>query len=259
MIRALWASASGMRAQQNNIDVIANNLANVNTTGFKRSQVNFQDLLYDTVRAPGMESSGQQVPTGKQFGLGVDLVSTSKIFSPGKQISTETDTDVLINGNGFFKVTQPDGSFAYTRDGHLHITSNGDLATSDGKIVDGVSGITAEGGRLQITPDGTVRQIENGAIVERGQILLSLFTNASGLEALGGNLLQETEASGTATETEPGTNGAGEIRQGMLETSNVEVVSEMVNLIAAQRAYEVNTQAIRAGDEMLQAVNNLRR
>lgn len=259
MIRAMYSSASGMRAQQQNIDVIANNLANVNTTGYKRSQVNFQDLLYETVRMPGSETSGQKIPVGIQFGLGTKMVSTSKVFSQGRQIITETPTDITINGEGLFKIDMLDGTFAYTRDGHFHINDIGELATADGKKLDGVSGITANGGPIIVSPDGTVSQSEDGTIQQRGSITVSKFVNNAGLEALGNNLYRETPASGTATDSTPGQDGTGELRQGILETSNVEAVTEMVNLIAAQRAYEINTQAIRASDEMLAALNNLRR
>jgi len=249
-----------MQSQQMNLDVIANNLANVNTTGFKKSKIEFQDLLYQTTRAAGAESgAGNQVPTGIQVGHGSRAVATSKIFTTGELTQTGERLDVAIQGDGFFEVQMPDGSRAYTRDGAFKTASDGRLTTSDGLVLQGgfqpvPAGTTA----VSISPTGEVTYNgANGATSFRAQIVR--FNNPSGLESLGRNLYHETNASGTAELGSPGENGFGELAQGYLEMSNVKVVEEMVNLIVAQRAYEVNSKAVQAADEMMQQSNNLRR
>lgn len=260
MMRSLWSSATGMRAQQLNVDVIANNLANVNTTGFKRSQALFQDLLYERMRTPGASSgSGANIPTGIQVGLGTHLVSVAKIFTPGKPMQTGNQFDIWIEGAGFFKVTKPDGTEAYTQDGAFRLNVDGQVVTSDGYLLDGVSNISVEATAVAIAPDGTVSETVNGVTSDKGAIKLFRFVNPPGLLSEGGNLFLPSSASGDAQEGTPGSDGYGSLRQGYLEMSNVEVVTEMVNLIVAQRAYEVNTKAIQASDEMLQQANNLRR
>lgn len=260
MIRALMAAASGMQAQQMNVDTIANNLANVNTAGFKRSQVMFQDMLYDTVRAPGgTQGNGAKTPSGVQMGLGTRMVSIAKVFTPGSLQVTSRDLDVAINGQGFFRVKLPDGSFAYTRDGSFSKNSDGTLANSDGYELDGVNAIDANATAVTIAANGDVSETVNGATQDKGQLKLYRFVNPSGLQSLGRNLLQPSAASGDPQEGLPGVDGIGTLQQGAIESSNVSVVDEMVNLIVAQRAYEVNTKAVQASDEMLQATNNMKR
>ena len=258
MMRALYSSASGMISQQANLDVIANNLANVNTQGFKKSKIEFQDLLYQTSRAAGADTgAGNQLPTGVQIGHGSNIVATSKVFTTGELDRTDAPLDVAINGDGFFEITMPDGSSAYTRDGAFKTDSTGRLMNSDGLPVQG--GITIPPGTnsIAISPTGEVtttgasgRQTFNLPVVR--------FTNPAGLESLGRNLYRQTEASGAAEQGTPGQNGFGEIAQFFLEKSNVKVVEEMVNMIVAQRAYEINSKAVQASDEMLQMANNLR-
>lgn len=259
MIRALSSAASGMKAQQMNLDVIANNLANVNTAGFKKSQVMFQDMLYDTPRMPGgKQGTGADTPSGIQIGLGTRAVSTSKVFTPGHLLNSNRPLDAAINGEGFFRVTI-DGTANYTRDGAFSLSSTGQLVTSDGYPIDGVDTISPNATAVSIGADGTVSETVAGATQSKGQIKLYRFINPSGMQAMGRNLLQKSAASGDEQEGTAGTDGFGTIQQGMLEGSNVEVVDEMVNLIIAQRAYEVNTKAVQASDEMLQATNNMKR
>jgi flagellar basal-body rod protein FlgG len=254
------AAASGMRAQQMNVDTIANNLANVNTSGYKRSQVMFQDMLYDNVRSPGgAQGGGATVPSGVQMGLGTRMVSISKVFSPGKLQVTNREMDVAIEGEGFFKINLPDGTSAYTRDGAFTRSSEGVMVNSDGYALDGVSAFSENATSISISPSGTISETVNGATTEKGTIALYRFANPSGLQAKGSNLFEPSGASGTAQEGVPGADGFGKLQQGLLETSNVEVVEEMVNLIVAQRAYEMNTKAVQASDEMLQNTNNMKR
>jgi len=260
MMRSLWASATGMRAQQLNVDTIANNLANVNTAGFKRSVATFQDLLYERARTPGASTgSGANIPTGIQLGLGTSLSSVTKVFTPGKPQETGAQLDIWIEGDGFFRVNKPDGTEAYTRDGAFRLNVDGQVVNADGYQLEGVDTISEEATAVAIAPDGTVSETVNGVTSDKGQIRLYRFLNPAGLLAEGSNLLMPSSASGEATEGTAGENGLGALRQGYLEMSNVEVVTEMVNLIVAQRAYEVNTKAIQASDEMLQQANNLRR
>ncbi|MGD0092976.1 MAG: flagellar basal-body rod protein FlgG [Planctomycetota bacterium] len=260
MIRSLTAAASGMQAQQSNVDTIANNLANVNTNGFKRSQVMFQDMLYDTVRQPGgAQASGLNVPSGMQMGLGTRMVASTKVFSEGNMIVTSRDLDVAIQGEGFFRVLLPDGTLAYTRDGAFSKNVNGKLVTADGFELDGAPALSSLDTSVSILNDGTVSEMVNGVSQEKGTIPLYRFVNPSGLQAIGKNLFEPTIASGDPQQGNPGKDDFGTLNQGALETSNVDVVEEMVRLIVAQRAYEMNTKAVQASDEMLQATNNLKR
>jgi flagellar basal-body rod protein FlgG len=262
MIRSLWTAASGMQAQTSNIDVIANNLANVNTTGFKRSRADFQDLLYETLRSAGTDAPGDsQVPTGIQIGHGTRLVATQKVFMQGDFQHTENQFDMAIEGDGFFQIVQANGDLAYSRAGNFKIDSEGRLVTPDGMLMEPEISIPVDSLAVSIATDGTVSVQEPGqsSPVEVGTIQLARFANPAGLESIGRNLFTITAASGEATTGNPGEDGFGTIAQGYLEMSNVSVVDEMVNMITAQRAYEINSKAIQAADEMLQAANNLKR
>lgn len=262
MMRSLWTAGSGMMAQQLSIDVISNNLSNVNTTGFKKSRVDFQDLLYQTVRAAGTPIiQGAQIPTGIQIGHGVRSVATQKIYTPGDFKQTDAPFDMLIEGDGFFQVLLPDGSIAYTRDGAFKKDGQGKIVTSDGFPMEPEIYIPEDATKISIGTDGTVSilRASEDEPEEVGQVELATFVNPAGLASVGRNLLRVTAASGPAIEGIPGLDGFGTIAQGYLEMSNVQVVEEMVNLIVAQRAYEVTSKAIQASDEMLQTANNIRR
>lgn len=263
MIRGMFAAATGMVAQQSNIDTIANNLANVNTTGFKRSRASFQDLLYETIRLPGTQTSeGITTPEGIQIGHGVRLSSIAKNFSPGSFINTNGEFDVAIEGKGFFEITLPDGRLAYTRDGSIRANADGNLMTVDGFLLS--DGITVPTQRLNVAigTDGTISVTEpdNPTPTILGPLQLTQFPNPAGLDAsLGQGLFLETEASGAPLTGDPGLDGAGFLRHKFLENSNVQVVEEIINLIIAQRAYEANSKVIQTSDEMLQVANNVRR
>jgi flagellar basal-body rod protein FlgG len=259
MVRSLYSSASGMEAQQANLDVIANNLANVNTTGFKRSKIEFQDLLYETTRAPGAEQgSSTQLPTGIQMGHGSRVVATAKVFTEGELTQTGEQLDLAINGDGFFQVQMPDGSIAYTRDGALKRSATGQVTTSDGlPLQGGFQPIPAGTTGITISSAGEVT-MTSASGNSNFQVQLVRFTNPAGLNSMGGNLYTESLASGTPETGTPGENGYGTIQQGYLEMSNVKVVQEMVNMIVAQRAYEVNSKSVQSADEMMQESNNLR-
>jgi len=262
MIRALWTAATGMKAQQQYVDVIANNLANVNTTGFKKSKVDFQDLLYQVLRASGTSVvEGSQIPTGIEVGHGVRQVATSKIFTQGDIAQTGNSLDVTIEGDGFFQILQPDGTIAYSRDGAFKMDSQGRMVTSDGFALEPAITIPAETTDVNIGTDGTISVITAGSSAPTtvGQITLAKFVNPAGLKSLGRNLYDSTTASGEPTIGTPGLSGLGTLSQGFLEMSNVKVIEEMVNMIIAQRAYEVNAKAIQAGDDMLSIANNIRR
>jgi flagellar basal-body rod protein FlgG len=262
MIRALWTAATGMAAQQLNIDVISNNLANVNTAGFKKSRVDFQDLLYQTMRPAGTtEAQGSQVPTGIQVGLGTRPASVTKIFSQGDFQQTGNPLDLVIAGDGFFQVMQPDGTTAYTRDGTFKLDAQGRMVTSDGFALQPEITIPAEATSISVGADGTVSVTLPGQMQpqELGQIQIAKFLNPSGLSNAGKNTLIATAASGDAIVDTPGLNGMGMLQNGYVEMSNIKVVEEMVNMIVAQRAYEVNSKAIQTADEMLNIANNLRR
>ena len=261
MLRSLWSSASGMQAQQLNIDNIANNLANVNTTAFKSSHIEFQDMMYQTSRAQGATTStGGQIPTGIEFGHGSRVAATSKLFTQGAMQNTGVPLDLAITGEGFFEVLNADGTSAFTRDGAFKLNSTGKVVTSDGLIVKGLDTIDPGTTNVTITSDGAFSATVKGAIVKKAPVTLSRFPNPSGLRSAGRNLFTETESSGKPeTGGTPGQNGFGGIAQGFLEMSNVEVVQEMVNMIAAQRAYETNSKTIQAADEMMGMANSLRR
>jgi flagellar basal-body rod protein FlgG len=262
MIRSLHTAATGMEAQQLNMDVIAHNLANVNTTGFKRSRVDFQDLLYQTMRMAGAsQAQGMQIPTGIQVGLGTRTASVQKLFAQGDFQQTGNDFDLVIEGNGFFQVMLPSGNLAYTRDGTFKPDGQGRLVTSDGYPVQPEISVPAGAQDIIVGEDGTVsaRLPGQSARQELGSIQLVSFANPAGLESLGRNLLAQTDASGEPIPGTPGQEGLGTLSQGYVEMSNVKVVEEMVNMILAQRAYEVNSKSIQAADEMLNIANQLRR
>jgi flagellar basal-body rod protein FlgG len=260
MLRALYSSAAGMQSQQTNLDVIANNLANVNTTGYKKTKAEFQDLLYETSTLAGAEQgAGNQTPTGIQIGHGSRLAATSKIFTTGELTHTGERLDVAIQGEGFFEVQLPDGTRAYTRDGALKLASDGRITTNDGLVLQGGFQPIAPGTEsVVIAPSGDVTTSGPDG-TQSFRVQLVRFTNPAGLEAIGRNLYRETPASGAAELGSPGEGGFGMLRQSYLEMSNVKVVEEMVNMIVAQRAYEVNAKSVQAADEMMQLANNLRR
>lgn len=263
MNRSLFTAATGMLAQQMNIDTIANNLANVNTTGFKKSRVNFQDLLYETLKPAGTETvAGTTIPEGIQVGHGVRPSSVAKIFTPGNLIQTGNPLDLVIEGDGFFQIELTDGTTAYTRDGAFKINQEGIIMTADGYPLTPAINIPIEYEQIAIGSDGTVSVRIPGSTTPQnlGTLTLARFPNPAGLDArLGRNLLIETEASGPPTEGQPGLEGIGLIEQGFLENSNVQVVEEIIHLIIAQRAYEASSKVIQASDEMLQTANNVRR
>jgi flagellar basal-body rod protein FlgG len=256
---ALWTAKTGLDAQQTRMSVVANNLANVNTTGFKRGRPVFEDLLYQTVRQPGAQSSqNSQLPSGLMLGTGVRVVATEKLFIQGPVTPTGRSFDVAIEGRGFFQVLMPDGSVAYTRDGAFQTDGQGRLVTSSGYEIQ--PGITVPPGVSSFTvgSDGTVSVIEPGNTdpTQIGSLQIADFINASGLQPIGENLFKETAASGTAQAGTPGLTGLGKISQAHLEGSNVNVVEELVNMIETQRAYEMNSKAIATVDQMLQYVSN---
>jgi flagellar basal-body rod protein FlgG len=259
MLRAFSTSATGMTGQQMMVDTIANNLANVNTTGFKRSQINFQDLLYVTMEEPGTEiAAGINSPSGLEIGSGVRAASTIKVFTPGELQNTGNPLDIAITGDGFLQVTMPNGELRYTRDGSLMTNANGQLVTTGGYYIEPAISIPTDVISVSIEKDGGVNIVDaSGAQSVVGTIQLARFPNNSGLSSEGDNLLMETAASGTPTTGTPGENGFGTIQSGFLEKSNVQMVNELVNLITAQRAYEINSRAIRAGDDMLRTANEI--
>jgi flagellar basal-body rod protein FlgG len=261
MIKAFYTAATGMNAQQTLVDNTANNLANVNTTGFKRSQVDFQDLIYQTRRSPGTAIiEGVEVPTGLQVGSGVRVAGNTKIVSEGVLENTNNPLDLAIEGDGFFQITLPNGEIRYTRDGSFRLNSEGNLVTSDGFLLEPQITIPDDTLSFAISPDGTVSVVSSGAPTTStvvGNINLVRFINPAGLSNEGRNLFAQTPASGEPLEATPGQEGTGLIRQGFLERSNVEVVIELLNLILAQRAYEMNTRSVRVADTMLEASNTL--
>ncbi len=258
MLRAFSTAATGMTAQQMMVDVIANNLANINTVGFKRSQVDFQDLMYVKIKEPGREvASGVVAPSGFEIGSGVRPASTLKVFTQGEQENTGRSLDIAIQGDGFFQVTAPGGESRYTRDGSLRRDASGNLVTSGGYTLEPSIAIPNDAVSISIGRDGTVTVFNGTTNSPVGQITLVRFANPSGLSSEGDNLLAETSASGSPTTGNPGSDGLGALQQGFLERSNVQMVTELVNLIMAQRAYEINSRAIKAGDEMLTTANRL--
>jgi flagellar basal-body rod protein FlgG len=260
MLRALYSAAAGMESQQMNLDVISNNLANVNTTGYKESKLQFQDLLYQTTRAAGsQQGGGNELPGSLQIGQGSIPIATERIFTQGDLSQTGGNLDIAIQGQGFFQVQMPDGSLAYTRDGGFKTNAQGQIVTSDGYPVQGgFEPVPTGTTNITISASGAVTYTTASGTTS-SQIQLANFNNPGGLQAVGQNLYTETEASGTALLGEPTQNGLGELQQGYLELSNVSVVQEMVNLILAQRAYEVNSKAVQAADQMMQDSNNLQR
>jgi len=260
MIRSLYIAKTGLEAQQTNLDVVTNNLANVSTNGFKKSRAVFEDLLYQNVRQPGAQSSQQtQLPSGLQIGTGVRAVATERIHTQGNPQQTGNSKDVMINGSGFFQVLMPDGTTGYTRDGSFQTDSNGQLVTSSGYVLQPPITVPSNALSMTVARDGTVSVTTPGtaATTQIGSIQVANFINPAGLESLGENLYAETSASGTAQTNTPGTNGSGVLMQGYVETSNVNVVEEMVNMIQTQRAYEINSKAITTSDQMLQKISQL--
>jgi flagellar basal-body rod protein FlgG len=260
MIRSLYIAKTGLDAQQTQLDVIANNLANTSTTGFKRSRAVFEDMLYQTIREPGAQSSQQNsLPTGLQIGTGVRPVATTRIHTQGNLSQTSNSLDVAINGAGFLQVQMPDGTAAFTRDGSLHTDAQGALQTSNGLPISPAITIPANALSVTIGQDGTVSVTTpgNASPATVGTIQLATFVNPAGLSSHGQNLYIETAASGTPATNTPGTNGTGMINQGYVETSNVNVAEELVNMIQAQRAYELNSKAITTSDQMLQRLTQL--
>lgn len=261
MMRSLFTAATGMESQQITIDTIANNMANVNTTAFKRSRANFNDLLYQTLRAPGQNATaGTVVPSGVQIGGGSRVASVEKMFSEGAIRITNKNTDLMIEGEGFFRIQKDDGSIAYSRDGSFRIDANGRVVNNDGfPVVPEIvvpPGVTHD--KVNFGLDGTVSVRIGEESQEIGQIQLANFINPTGLESLGRNLYGATAASGEAVVGTPNGQGFGRIAQGQLEASNVNIVEEMVNMITGQRAYEINSKVIQTGDQMLQQTNNIR-
>ena len=260
MIRSLWISKTGLDAQQTQMDVTANNLANVSTNGFKKSRAVFEDLLYQTIRQPGAQSSQQtQLPSGLQLGTGVKPVATEKLFTQGNLQQTNNPLDVAIQGQGFFQVQMPDGSAAYTRDGSFQVNAQGQLVTASGFAVQPAIQIPANALNVTIARDGVVSVTRQGqpAPTQVGALQLTGFVNPAGLQSVGENLYIETAASGTPGNNAPGTNGMGLLNQGYVETSNVNVVEELVGMIQTQRAYEINSKAIQTSDQMLQKLAQL--
>jgi flagellar basal-body rod protein FlgG len=262
MIRSLWTSATGMQAQALNLDVISNNLANVNTSGFKKSRAEFQDLLYETIRPAGTPSSQDtEVPTGIQLGHGTRPSTVLKIFSQGNMENTQNELDLAIEGDGFFQITLPNGETAYTRDGAFKLDSDGRIVNSDGFAMEPEISIPSDALSISVGLDGTVSVLQAGESIpsEIGTIELARFVNPAGLISMGKNLFITSEASGDEMTGTAGEDGLGTLAQGFLEMSNVSVVDEMVNMITAQRAYESNSKAIQAADDMLQLANNVKR
>lgn len=262
MIRSLYTAATGMKANQLFVDNISNNLANVNTTGYKKSKMEFEDLLYQTLKEPGDgNADGARNPAGLQVGLGVRAVSSQKIFTQGNLTQTENPLDMTIEGNGFFQVMMPDGKVGYTRDGSFQIAADGNVVTSQGYLIE--PPVVLPEGTQQVSIDDTGRvyvTLQDSEVADEiGQIETAQFINPAGLMALGSNLFTSTSASGDAEAGIPGENGLGLLKSGYLETSNVQLVEEMVSMIVAQRAYEISSKAIQTSEEMLQLANQLRR
>jgi flagellar basal-body rod protein FlgG len=263
MIRALYSAASGMKAQELNLDNIANNLANANTVGYKSRRAQFQDLMYQSVLAPGT-AAGQQtvVPTGLQLGLGTHASSNEIIFTEGSFSQTDNPLDMVIQGNGFFQVLQPSGELAYTRAGQFHVDKDGNIVTASGSALQPQITIPADAQAITVASDGTVTYTlpNQTAAQQAGQIQLANFQNPAGLNSLGGGLYSPTDASGDPTVGAPGgTEGMGALLQGYTENSNVSIVDEFINMIQAQRGYEANSKVVTAADNMYQEVNNLQR
>jgi flagellar basal-body rod protein FlgG len=262
MLRSLFVAATGMEAQKLNIDVIANNLANVNTVGFKKSRADFQELIYQNTRMAGAASAeGTQVPSGIQVGLGVKPVAVQKLFLQGDFTHTGNNLDLVIEGDGFFQIMRPDGTVAYTRGGAFKLDSEGRVVNSDGYPLEPGITIPADTTTISVSSDGkmSVTQAGSTGTTEVGQIELARFINPGGLRAVGKNLFESTDATGEPTTGAPASEGLGTVAQGFVEMSNVNVVEEMVNMIVSQRAYEISSKAVQASDDMLQIAINLRR
>lgn len=261
MIRSLWTARTGLDAQQTSLDVISNNLANVSTNGFKRGRAVFQDLMYQTLRQPGAQvGDATQLPSGLQLGTGVQVAATQRVFSQGNMNNTGGEMDIAIQGRGFLQVELPDGTQAYTRDGSLQVDQNGQLTTAGGYVIQPPINVPDNALSLTIGKDGTVSVTQPGAAgtnVQIGQLQLSTFINPTGLQSVGENLYLETDSSGPANLLQPGIDGAGQILQQYVETSNVNVAEELVNMISAQRAYEINSKAVSTADQMLARLTQL--
>ena len=260
MMNSLWIAKTGMTAQQTQLDVISHNLANVSTTGFKRNRAEFQDLIYQNLRQVGAQTTEEnQLPTGLHLGLGVNVVATSRNFTQGGLQQSGNNLDVAINGDGFFEITLPDGTTGYTRDGSFQLDAQGRIVTSGGLPV--APGITVPAGTKSnsISENGEVRAIVAGSVAPQplGSLSMSSFVNSAGLQPVGQNMFKESAASGAPQQGTPGTNGLGIVRQGFLETSNVNVVEELVNMIQTQRAYEMNSKAIQTSDQMLAKLSQM--
>ncbi len=259
MMRSLWTAASGMIAQQMNIDVTSNNLANVNTTGFKKSRAEFEDLMYQNLKIAGNETGGgQNTPTGMQIGMGVRPVSVHKMFSQGDYQNTGNSLDLAIEGDGFFRVTTPDGNQAYTRAGAFKLAEDGQIVTSNGYPLQPEFNVPPETQNIVVNEDGHLAAMnKQGEELAAMDIPLYTFTNPAGLKSMGRNLYLPTQGSGDPVEGVPGEQNVGTISQGFLEMSNVELVDEMVNMIVGQRAYETNSKAIKTSNQMLQTANRM--
>lgn len=260
-IRALSIAATGMLAQQTNVEVISNNIANMNTTAYTRRRAEFNDLLYQDLRRVGSTSSdaGTIVPAGVQLGLGVKTAAVYRIAEQGSLLSTDNSLDIAIQGKGYFQIQLPDGTLSYTRDGSFQLSPNGEVVTHNGFLVQGFGNVPPEATSVSINPQGQLFYTLDGVVepTQAGQLELAVFANDAGLEATGDNLYSETPASGQANAGVPGAPGFGTILQGFLETSNVNVVSEITDLISAQRAYEMNSKVIKTADEMASTINQI--
>ena len=259
MDASMWVAKTGLDAQQTRMTVISNNLANVNTNGYKRDRAVFEDLLYQrVVQSGGQTSANSNSPTGLMLGTGVRVVATEKIHAQGNMVMTQNALDVAISGDGFFQILQPDGTMAYTRDGSFKLSATGQLITSNGSLLQPTIQIPATAQSITIGSDGTVSAAISGSTAQQvlGNLTVARFINPAGLESIGQNLLQANAARGAVQQLKPGVNGAGMLVQGGVEASNVNVVEEMVNMIETQRAYEVNSKAIASADEMLKFINN---
>ena len=262
MIRALYTAATGMNAQEINVATISNNIANVNSTGYKKSRAEFQDLLYQSLRLVGtLSPNGNQIPTGSQLGLGTKLGSVAKIYTQGDFIQTQNQLDMAITGKGFFQIALPDGTIAYTRAGSFKMNNTGQVVTADGLPLEPAITIPQDALQISVDQNGSVAVTQPGAVAPTvlGTIQLATFQNQAGLQAIGNNAFQQTDASGAPTVGNPNSDDRGKTQQGFLEMSNVSVVEEMVNLISAQRAYEMNSRTVQTADEMLQTANNMKR
>lgn len=260
MLRSLYIASTGLNAQQTNLDVVSNNLANVSTNGYKKMRPVFQDLLYQTIRQPGAQSSQQtQLPSGFQLGVGVGAVATERIHNQGNLQQTGNSLDVAIQGRGFFQVLMPDGTTAYTRDGSFQLDNTGQIVTASGYVLQPAITIPADAQTITIASDGTisVTQPGNATPSTLGQLQLATFVNPTGLQSLGDNLYAETASSGTPQVNNPGISGTGTLNQTYVETSNVNVAEELVNMIVAQRAFELNSRAITTSDQMLQRLTQI--